>query len=318
MSLPSPLRPLRPEPAPSIRPWAGTRLGPADGHIGELWLAGPASIVATDDGPRTLDELAATLGGSLVGSRGLALLGRRFPLLTKLIDAADWLSLQVHPDDALARDLYGPAAVGKVEAWVVVEAGAGAELVTGPRVGLADGVLMAAIADGTASHEHCRHEPARPGDTLLLRSGTLHAIGADTFVYEIEQPSDLTFRVSDWGRPTGRDLHVAAAIRTVDPARRAELRGTGFQLDGGALEVREFRLELLRGPLQVTRRPAGASPEIVTALLGEAVLGGAGDTPGGPWSERIGAWDTLVVPAAVPSYGLELEPGALVALGSVP
>ncbi len=78
--------------------------------------------MATDQGDRTLDDLAAELGEALVGRRGMALLGARFPLIVKLIDAGDWLSLQVHPDDALARELYGPDAVGKAEAWLVIEA----------------------------------------------------------------------------------------------------------------------------------------------------------------------------------------------------
>ncbi len=316
--MPSPLRPMRPVPEPSVRPWAGARLGPAEAHIGELWLAGPASVVPTAGGPSTLDELAAAMGETLVGRRGMALLGARFPLLVKLIDAADWLSLQVHPDDVLARELYGPAAVGKVEAWVVIDAGRGAELVTGPREDLEDGALMAAIADGTVSHEHCRHEPATPGDTLLLGAGTLHAIGADTFVYEIEQPSDLTFRISDWGRPTGRDLHVAEALRTVDPGRHAVPVGTNFLLVSGVLEVPQFRLELLRGPSRVVRRPAGDGPEVVTALVGGAAAGGTDGTDGGRWLEAIDTWETLVVPAAVPSYELELAPDALVAVGSLP
>ena len=115
-------------PSASPRPWAGTRLGPG---IGERWLAGPASVVTIGDGfTPTLDELAAAWGPSLVGTRGLERMGARFPLLVKVIDAAEWLSLQVHPTDELARRLYGPDAVGKAEAWVVLDADPGARLVT--------------------------------------------------------------------------------------------------------------------------------------------------------------------------------------------
>ena len=311
--MPDPRLPRRPAPAPSVRPWAGTRLASADEHIGELWLCGPDSVVATPDGDRTLDDLAAELGEALVGSRGMALLGARFPLLAKLIDAADWLSLQAHPDDAVARELYGEDAVGKAEAWLVLEAEPGAELVTGPADGLADGALLASIEAGTTSHEHCRRSPAVAGQTLMLHTGTLHAIGAGTFVYEIEQPSDITFRISDWGRPTGRQLHRAEALRTVDPARHAVPVGSGFRLDGGALEVPQFRLELpdVSGT-SVRREPGGRSLEIVTALRGELRLAGDG------WSEALAAYETLVVPASAAAYTIEGGPDAIAAVGLVP
>jgi mannose-6-phosphate isomerase len=311
--MPDPRLPLRPVPAPSVRPWAGSRLAPAAEQVGELWLCGPDSVVATPDGDRTLDDLAAELGEALVGRRGMALLGARFPLLAKLIDAADWLSLQVHPDDALARELYGEDALGKAEAWLVLEADPGAELVTGPADDLADGALLASIEAGTTSHEHCHRDPAVAGQTLMLRTGTLHAIGAGTFVYEIEQPSDLTFRISDWGRPTGRQLHRAEALRAVDPGRHAVPAGDGFRLTGGALEVPEFRLELpdvTDGP--VRREPAGETLEVVTALRGALQLTGEG------WAETLATYETLVVPASAEAYTVEGGPDAIVAVGRLP
>jgi mannose-6-phosphate isomerase len=306
-----PLHPLRPIPAASVRPWAGTRLGPADAHIGELWLAGPDSIVATDAGDMTLDALAADAGEALVGRRGIALLGRRFPLLAKLIDARDRLSLQVHPDDDLARELNGPDAVGKTEAWLVIEASPGAELVTGPADGLDPQVLRDAIAAGAASQDHCRRRAAVPGETLLLRAGTLHAIGAGTFVYEIEQPSDLTYRISDWGR-TGRTLHVAEALRAIRPELEAELCGTGFRLAPGAVEVPMFRLELPDLATGVRRAPGGESVEVVTALRGPLRVAGPG------WSETLARHETLVVPAAVEAYTVEGDAGAVACIASVP
>lgn len=311
--MPDPRLPLRPVPAPSVRPWAGTRLGSADEHIGELWLCGPDSVVTAPDGDRTLDDLAAELGEALVGRRGMALLGARFPLLTKLIDAADWLSLQVHPDDALARELYGEDAVGKAEAWLVLDADPGAELVTGPADGLADGALLASIEAGTTSHEHCHRSPAVVGETLMLHTGTLHAIGAGTFVFEIEQPSDITFRISDWGRPTGRQLHRAEAVRTVDAARHAVPAGSAFRLDGGALEVPQFRLELPDVTAGAVRRePGGESLEVVTALRGTLRLAGDG------WSETLATYETLVVPAAAAAYTIEGGPDAIAAVGLLP
>lgn len=311
--MPDRLLPLRPVPIPSVRPWAGSRLAPADAHVGELWLAGPGSVVAGAGGERTLDALAAEHGRDLVGDRGMALLGGRFPLIIKVIDAADWLSLQVHPDDALARDMYGPDAVGKAEAWLVLEAEPGTELVTGPADGVDGAALRAAIAGGTTSFEHCQRSPAVLGQTLMLHPGTLHAIGAGTFVYEIEQPSDLTFRISDWGRPTGRKLHVDEALRAIDPDAHAVPVGSGFVLDGGALEVPEFRLELPGLATPVKRAPGGHSLEIVTPLRGALRVEGAG------WSEVLDAWATLVVPASVGGYAITaVTDDAIAAVGSLP
>jgi mannose-6-phosphate isomerase len=278
--------------------------------VGELWLAGPGSRVPqADGGTPTLDELAAVHGEALVGSAGIARYGARFPLLAKLIDAADWLSLQVHPDDAFARELYGPDAVGKAEAWVTLDADQGAELVTGPADGVDPEDLLAAIDAGDAGHRHCRRSPAVRGDTLMLHPGTLHAIGPGLLVYELEQPSDITFRVSDWGR-SGRQLHIAEAMRALRPERHAEPAGSGFQLSGGALDGGSFRLELVGVP-QV-RRPDGRTPEVVSALVRGATLRGSG------WTERLDEWQTIVVPAAVEAYDLEPDEGAVVAVGSLP
>lgn len=310
--MPDALHPFRPVPAASVRPWAGSRLAPAAAHVGELWLAGPDSLVETDGGGRTLDELAATLGERLVGSRGMALLGARFPLLVKLIDAGDRLSLQVHPDDDVARELRGPGAVGKTEAWLVIDAAPGAQLVTGPADDLDPAGLRDAIAAGTMSLRHCRLRDAVAGDVLLLRAGTLHAIGAGAFVYELEQPSDLTFRVSDWGRPTGRELHVAEALRAIDPALDAVPCGSAFRLDGGALEVPELRLEMPDPAPGVERRPGGRSPEVVTAIRGSLHVTGDG------WAEVLEPYETLVVPASAAAYSIAGPRDGVLCIGSVP
>jgi mannose-6-phosphate isomerase len=239
----------------------------------------------------------------------MARYGARFPLLAKLIDAADWLSLQVHPDDALAREMFGPAAVGKAEAWVVLDADTGAELVTGPADDLAHADLLVAIEAGEAGHGHCRRTTVTRGDTLMLHPGTLHAIGPGTLVYELEQPSDITFRISDWGR-TGRQLHIAESARALAPERHAEPAGTGFRLDGGGLTTETFRLEFAR--TAVERRPAGRTPEVVTALVGSTTVRGPG------WDLRLEEFETVVVPAAVEAYELLPGDGAIVAIGSLP
>lgn len=311
----TPIAPLRPIPRKSLRPWAGHRLGAEGEQVGELWLAGPDSVVETKDrGRLTLDALAAVTGEALVGSRGMHLLGARFPLLVKLIDAAAWLSLQVHPDDELAAELYGTGQLGKAEAWLVLDAAADAMLVTGPRRGLAEADLRRAIRDGVVGREHCDEQPAVPGEALLLEPGTMHAIGAGTFVYEIEQPSDLTFRMSDWGRAPSPDrpLHVEESLRAIRPAAHARPIGRDWRLDGGALTVREFRLEVVALPAAAPRAPAGRTLEIVTAIRGGAQLAGEG------WRETLAPYETLVIPAATDEYEVGGPADGLVCIGSVP
>jgi mannose-6-phosphate isomerase len=310
--------PLRPIPHRSLRPWAGHRLADAPEHVGELWVAGPGSVVETPasggsasqgptHGTRTLDELAAAEGAALVGARAMARLGARFPLLVKVIDAAQWLSLQVHPGDELAAELHGPAALGKTEAWLVLDADPDAVLVTGPRIGLAEAALRQAISDGSVGRDHCQTRPARPGETFLLEAGTMHAIGAGVLVYEIEQPSDLTYRMSDWGRPATADrhLHVAESLRALRADAHAAPVGRGWQLDGGSLAVPELRLEFVGAERAETRHPAGASVEVVTAIRGTSIVSGDG------WIEPLEPYQTLVVPAAVREYRIEATTSTL-------
>lgn len=262
---------------------------------------------------QTLDGLAAGLGVALVGTRAMARLGARFPLLVKLIDAADWLSLQVHPGNALARELHGPEALGKAEAWLVLDAAPGATLISGPGRDLDAAALRAAIAEGTLGRTGCEERQAVPGETFMLAAGTLHAVGARTFLYEIEQPSDLTYRVSDWGRPASADrpLHVAESLRAVDPRAHAVPAGRNWLLDGGALRVPEFALELLHeGPAD--RSPAGESLEVVTVVAGSATLDGDG------WSLELREWGTAVVPAATDAYRITGSPESVTCVGSIP
>jgi mannose-6-phosphate isomerase len=313
----APIPPLHPVPRRSLRPWAGRRLGGEGEGVGELWLAGPDSVV--DAGPwgrLTLDELAAQAGEPLIGSRGMRLLGPRFPLLVKVIDAAEWLSLQVHPDDALAAELYGAGQLGKEEAWLVLDAEPGAHLVTGPRRDLTAEQLRAAIRDGVVGREHCDERVAVPGETLLLEPGTMHAIGAGTFVYEIEQPSDLTFRMSDWGRPATpeRPLHVAESLRAVRAEAHARPVGRDWRLDGGALETPSFRLEIARLERHLDRAPGGEGVEVLTIVAGGAVVSGDG------FAMALEPYDTLVLPASLPGYRIGLSGGDAVTacIGSLP
>ena len=239
------LVPLRPHPVAQRAAMGRHEARPAAEHVGELWLAGPASRRrgSTAGGGARSTSSRQRHGEALVGSAGMARYGARFPLLAKLIDAADWLSLQVHPDDALAREMYGPAAVGKAEAWVMLDADHGAELVTGPADDLAHADLLVAIAAGEAGYGHCRRTTVRPGDTLIAAAG--------------DAPRDRArapLSTSSSSRPTSRSVSRTGGGRVASctsPSRRGRslpraacrAGGPGFRLDGGRLTTQTFRLE---------------------------------------------------------------------------
>ncbi len=316
------LTPLRVAPLARERVWGGTRLlPPRTLPIGELWLAGPWIEVAggPSAGPfvgRTLEDVAAELDTALVGSAAPAGPGPRFPLLAKLLDPAGWLSVQVHPDDAVARRLEGPDAVGKAEAWYVVDADPGAELLVGLRPGVTVADARAAIAlpaerRGSAVVDLLDRVAVGRGDAITLPPGTLHAVGPGVLLYEIQQPSDLTYRVDDWGRPAsaGRPLHVEQALASVGVAgpplvRRAVEPGRVLALPP------YFALELVVEPTRLD--PAGRTLHVATALDGPATLAGPG------WEEHLEARDTVVVPAAAGRYLLTPEGGGRVLVASLP
>ena len=166
----------------------------------------------------------------------------------KLLDPASWLSVQVHPNDAVARRLAGPDAVGKTEAWYVLEADPGAELLAGARPGVREADLRAAMRGGAATTRLlARHAPAA-GDVLLVTAGTLHAVGPGVLLYELQQPSDLTYRVDDWGRPASRTrpLHTKQALASVVPQSRPALRTTAG--GGRVVACRHFTLDVVDAP----------------------------------------------------------------------
>lgn len=188
--------PTRLTPSRSGRPWGGGRFGSVDGlPVGELWVSGADATLP--DG-RTLAE--AGLASSLP--------------LVKILDIAGTLSVQVHPDDETARTMFGPEAVGKHECWVVLEAARGAVVAVGLSPGASIEDLFSADAARVAAA--LRQCPVAPGTVLDIPPGMVHAPAAGLVLYEIQQRSDLTFRIWDWGRP--RELHLEASRRAIRPA----------------------------------------------------------------------------------------------------
>jgi mannose-6-phosphate isomerase len=278
-----------------------------------MWVAGPLSAVhGRNEAASTLEARAAAHGEELVGSAGMALLGPRFPLLVKLIDPADWLSLQLHPDDPQAEAIAGPGALGKQEAWYVVATEPGAQLLGGARRGPSPAALLAAIAGGDVPRGLLESIEVEPGQLIDVPPRTLHSIGPGVLLYELQQPSDLTLRVSDWGRQPSPDrpIHAEASLRYVDLASHARLVPADDDGRPAPLVTDRFRLEVVLD--EVVLHPAGRTLEVVTTVEGSALVEGDG------WLEALGLFETLVVPAATPSYRILPAAGARICVATLP
>ena len=210
--------------------WGGTRLSAykgdanAKGSIGESWevsqVPGDISIVA--EGPDkglALDELIARDPRSLLGRHVLAKYGRRFPLLVKLIDAKTDLSVQVHPNDDMARGMGHT--FGKNEMWMVLDAVPGARLAAGFMRPVLPDDLDRLVQTGDIT-DTLRYSPVHSGSAFYIPAGRVHSIGAGILVAEIQQTSDDTFRLYDYNRTDAsgnrRQLHLEQARRAINYA----------------------------------------------------------------------------------------------------
>lgn len=220
------LYPLKFRPLFKERVWGARNLErlyrkplPANVPIGESWeitdRPGDVSVIA--NGPlagRDLHWLVENCAGELLGEARA--LNGRFPLLIKILDAQDTLSLQVHPPASKAAELKGEP---KTEMWFITEAQPGAALFVGLRRGVTREEFERRIADGSVEKCFHRHD-VKAGDAMFLPSGRVHAIGAGNVIFEIQQNSDTTYRVFDWnrvgldGKP--RELHVPQSLASID------------------------------------------------------------------------------------------------------
>jgi mannose-6-phosphate isomerase len=289
------LHPLIFQPRFKERVWGGRKLEslygkplPASARIGESWeitdRPGDESIIA--NGPhagRSLRWLMEQHGRELLGSARPAAAGR-FPLLVKILDAQDVLSLQVHPPEAKAAALGGEP---KSEMWFFTDTTPDAVIYAGMRRGVDRAEFERRTAEGSVAG--CIHRiRVRAGDVMFLPSGRVHALGAGCVLFEIQQNSDTTYRVFDWNR-TGldgkpRELHVAQALESVDfgdvePALAAGADGaTGGPVVECLVDDALFRVEkvtLAAGSVIESCHPA---PVVVGLVSGVLIVEGQGHT----------------------------------------
>ena len=224
-----PLYPMRFEPIYQYRLWGGRHLSsllstplPQNEPIGEAWMLSDRddrqSQVA--NGPlkgQTIGALMQRFRDQLMGRQASRF--RRFPLLLKFLDACEMLSVQVHPSDA-HQELLPPDESGKTEAWVVMEAGEGSRIYAGLKPGTTAADLRHSLPNGTiADYLDC--VLPMPGDAVFIPAGTVHTLGGGVVVFEVQQNSDVTFRLYDWnhldaktGQP--RPLQVDQAFACID------------------------------------------------------------------------------------------------------
>jgi mannose-6-phosphate isomerase len=231
------LYPLRFVPVFQYRLWGGRRLGdllatplPGTGPIGEAWILSdrddyPSKVAGGPLKDRTLGQIMDQFPEQLMGS--LAYRFTRFPLLLKFLDVRRMLSVQVHPGDDQST-LLAPGESGKTEAWVVLQADAGSKIYDGLRPGTTLEGLRHSLSIGTLSSQLVYRSP-KVGDTFFTPAGTVHSLGDGVVVFEIQQNSDVTFRLDDWGHidpATGqpRPLQVQQALASV----RLQARNAGL------------------------------------------------------------------------------------------
>lgn len=285
--------------------WGGNRLRPGHSPTAEAWVVYEQNKVAS--GPfqgYSLGELCRQFGAQLLGEKAFQKTAERFPLLVKLLDVAEWLSIQVHPNDEQALALEGPGFFGKTEAWHALQANPEAQIIAGVQADCSQAELEGAIRDG-GIEPLVQYLPIRTGDTVLMPPGTLHALGPGLLVYEVQQSSDLTYRVYDWGRPQNekRPLHIRQSLAVVQRTAQATVTPPPPAQDGAELELCTsdyFTLSLLASASQaIGQDTRGESFHALTLFEGTAKLRAGGE------KLEMAPYDTVLIPASAGKYQLE-------------
>jgi len=286
------LYPLTFQPLLKERVWGGRNLErlyrkplPPGVPIGESWeiTDRPEGVSVVANGPlagRTLRQLMEEHAAELLGTAGAP--GNRFPILVKILDAEDKLSLQVHPPASRAAALGGEP---KTEMWHIAEAKPDAALFAGLRQGTTRAEFEQKLQDGSVAE--CFHRiPVKSGDSMFLPSGRVHAIGDGNVIFEIQQNSDTTYRVFDWnrvgldGKP--RELHVQQSLECIDFQDFEPRLVSAIWRAWEGLQIRRlvtdllFTVDLVRASKPATFHPKPGSATILGVVRGGITLRGGG------------------------------------------
>lgn len=286
----------------------GKRL-PSGKRIGESWelsgLGGDLSVVANGYlAGNDIEELIEIYMGDLVGDAVYEKFGVEFPLLIKFIDAAEALSIQVHPDDALAAERHN--AYGKTEMWYVLDSDPGARLFLGFDRDVDRDEYLASVENGTLPDMLASTE-VKPGDAYFIPAGTIHSIGGGIMLLEIQQTSDITYRVFDWNRTdengNSRELHTGLALDAIDFSRRDDLDITAPPKRDEAVPMQScgyFATSLLSVNGSMTRPYVGLDSFVIYVCVD-----GSADMVWEGGREKIAKGETVLIPAEIDEMTLE-------------
>jgi mannose-6-phosphate isomerase len=305
-----PLYPLRFTPILRRLIWGGRRLGTVlhkpigdASDYAESWEISDYrdAVSVLENGALAGSTIRELIQWYSPGLLGPALTGvEQFPLLVKYIDAHQDLSVQVHPDDTKGQRLAGDS--GKTETWVILQADPGSLIYAGLQQGVSRTEFAAAIRSGNVEPLLHRVEP-RAGDCILIESGTVHAIGAGVLLAEIQQTSDATFRVYDWGRfgPDGkpRTLHIDQALESID-FERGPVKPIAPRLEslpeGGKREALSRSAYFALERLDISQPVAVGRSDRFTILMS---LAGSFDVRNPAETVRVEFGQTVLLPATV-------------------
>ncbi|MGZ0656770.1 type I phosphomannose isomerase catalytic subunit [Coraliomargarita sp. W4R53] len=270
------------------RVWGGrgleAKLGrklPENKVIGESWelvdREGEQSVVASGKyAGKTIRELLESSAADILGPDRDG--SQPFPILIKWLDCQDRLSLQVHPPAEIAPSLGGEP---KTENWYIAECDEGASLIVGLKKGVTREQFTQALADNKA--EECVHRfPVKAGDSILVESGRMHAIDAGNLILEIQQNSDTTYRVYDWGRVgldgAPRQLHIEESLKSIDfedfePETLKIVPGTQTLADCKEFRIRKFELKPGDSALELLAGEGARLIHVVTGQLTDSQSG---------------------------------------------
>jgi mannose-6-phosphate isomerase len=287
---------------------AGKQL-PDEGKIGESWETATDTVALNNPYTgQTLGALVDQYGEALIGSRAAEVFGMRFPLLAKFIDAQDQLSVQVHPNDEYAAQ-HENGSLGKTEAWYILQADDGAEIVYGLKEQATEDEIRRAIAENRLE-DYLRRIKVHAGDVVLVPAGTVHAICAGIVLYELQEYSDVTYRLYDYGRLQSngqpRELHVEQSLAVMNYAPPEFDFVTPVAVDDGQPE----QSRILVGCRYFIEEEAGIHGEAPGLKLSSScqivsVLQGSVEVvwPGG--SVLVGLGETVVLPATIGPHTLQ-------------
>jgi len=297
--------------------WGGEKLKKTLGKdakpgTGESWeisgVPGNRSVVSNGFlKGNNLEELIEIYMGEIVGEKVFKQFGTLFPLLIKFIDAKAQLSIQVHPDDKMAKERH--ESFGKTEMWYVIEADNNAELIVGFNQPIDKKKYIDELKKGHIE-QILNREPVQPGDVFFLPAGRIHAIGAGILLAEIQQTSDVTYRIYDWNRTDAdgnqRELHTDLAVDAIDYKTTEDFR-THYQ------ETLNESVKLVQSPYFETKilefnAPIQKDSYAIDSFIIYMCMDGKAkiEHPGGTESIQMG--ETILLPAAINTFKLIPDP----------